>query len=326
MPSFGWTSSSPRAERHGRARSASRTQSGEDLLVGLLGRELAVAIAVEGGVECPDGVDPGRLERPALGRDPQAEKDGPVLRKEDQVPRGIIPARGRRRVLRRLGGQGEDHECQCAHHPRTSLIGLALGSTSRIGRPLSTVFCLVGSIPRPLMTVASRSGTRTGRSLTCSPSAPVSPIDLAATNPSAGQHGRPGVREMVAAGGLVDLRRPAELAHPDDQGAVEQAARTKVGHQGGPTGVEHAAELLDGVEVLRVRVPPQAIRAVDGARASPRRREHHARPAGGPAGNPGRTGSGRRRPARRRAPRPGRTPWRPTTSSSSRPEGRRFGG
>ena len=83
-------------------------------------------------------------------------------------------------------------------------------------------------------------------------------------NPATGEYRRPGVREMVAAGGLVDLRGPAELAHPDDQGAVEQAARTKLGHQGGPTGVEDAAQLLDGVEILRVRVPPQGVRAVDG--------------------------------------------------------------
>ncbi len=125
----------------------------------------------------PDGVDPRRLERPALGRDPQAEKDrvgSPQGRSGGARHHSRSrPAPG---PVRARGGQGEEHECRCADHPRSSLMGLAFGSTSRIGRPLSTVFCLAGSIPRPLMTVASRSGTSTGRSLTCSPSAPVSPI------------------------------------------------------------------------------------------------------------------------------------------------------
>ncbi len=44
---------------------ASRTRAATDLRVGLLGRERAVAVAVEAGVERPDRVDPRRLERPA---------------------------------------------------------------------------------------------------------------------------------------------------------------------------------------------------------------------------------------------------------------------
>ncbi len=105
LPSFGWTSSSPRSGEHGRARRQPH-EGGEDFRVGLLGREGAVAVAVEAGVERPDGVDPRRLERPALGRDPQAEEDRPVLRKEDQVVRGITLGRGRRRFLRRARRPG----------------------------------------------------------------------------------------------------------------------------------------------------------------------------------------------------------------------------
>ena len=44
----------------------------------------------------------------------------------------------------------------------------------------------------------------------------------------------------------------------------EQPARAEVGHQGGPSGVEDAAQPLDCLEVLRVGVPSQAVGAVDG--------------------------------------------------------------
>ena len=39
-------------------------ERGESVRVGLLGRERAVTVAVEAGVEHPDGIDPRRLERP----------------------------------------------------------------------------------------------------------------------------------------------------------------------------------------------------------------------------------------------------------------------
>ena len=114
------------------------------------------------------------------------------------------------------------------------------------------------------MTVASRSGTRTGRSLICSPSAPVSPIvwpprippPASTVDQALGKWSRP-------ADSLIFGVRPNSPIQTIKR-AVEQAARTKVGHQGGPTGVEDTAELLDGVEILRVGVPPQAVRAVDG--------------------------------------------------------------
>ena len=57
----------------------------------------------------------------------------------------------------------------------------------------------------------------------------------------------------------VDLRRAAELAHPDDQRRIEQAAGSQVFHQGGPGRVEDVAQALDGVEVLLVRVPADAV-------------------------------------------------------------------
>ena len=131
----------------------------------------------------------------------------------------------------RVGGRGGREHRLGGRHPSSSLIGLALASTSRIGRPLFSVFCLAGSIPSPLMTVANRSGTRDRTVLDLLAIHTGVADRLAAANPAAGQNGRPGVREMVAAGVLVDLRRPAEFAHPDDERAVEQPARAQIGHQ-----------------------------------------------------------------------------------------------
>src|SRR5262249_2642107 len=119
--------------------------------------------------------DPGCLERTVAGLHPHPHEDRAVLREEDQRARSRFGACLRRWFLRGCSRQGHGKDGRCALHPRSPLIGLALGSTSRMGRPLATVFCLVGSRPRPLMTVARRSGTCTGRSLTSSPSAPVLP-------------------------------------------------------------------------------------------------------------------------------------------------------
>ena len=55
------------SERGKLGRAASPAARGRRRLrVGLLGRECAVAVAVEAGVKRPDRVDPRRLERPAL--------------------------------------------------------------------------------------------------------------------------------------------------------------------------------------------------------------------------------------------------------------------
>ena len=90
--------------------------------------------------------------------------------------------------------------------------------------------------------------------------------DLAALD-AAAQHGQaPGPRVVVAArlgAAGVDVRRAAELAHPDHQRAVEQAAVLQVVDQRGDRRVDLPGERLDAVEVVLVRVPA--------AEASPRR-------------------------------------------------------
>ena len=70
-------------------------------------------------------------------------------------------------------------------------------------------------------------------------------VGLAAGDAAAGEHARPGGGEMIAAGLRVDLRRAAELAHPQDRRAVEQAALVELGHQRGPAGVELGGQPLD---------------------------------------------------------------------------------
>src|SRR5262249_58918255 len=60
-------------------------------------------------------------------------------------------------------------------HDTTSLITLATGSTRRMGRPTLDGFCLRESTPRAWHSVASRSWTLTGRSLTSMPSSEVLP-------------------------------------------------------------------------------------------------------------------------------------------------------
>src|SRR3954469_14060307 len=60
---------------------------------------------------------------------------------------------------------------------------------------------------------------------------------------------------MVAALLRGDLRRAPELAHPDDERVVEQAALLEIGHQRAPGGVEDFAEAAHVLEVLLVCVP-----------------------------------------------------------------------
>src|SRR5262249_40654897 len=57
--------------------------------------------------------------------------------------------------------------------------------------------------------------------------------DLAAGDAAADQHGAPGPGVMVATAAAGDLRAPAELAHPDDQRVLQQAAVAQVLHEGG---------------------------------------------------------------------------------------------
>ena len=66
--------------------------------------------------------------------------------------------------------------------------------------------------------------------------------DLSAAYASTGQARASGAGPVVAAAGAVNLRGPAELAHQDDEGRVEQAAFLEIGKQGG-VGVIEGREL-----------------------------------------------------------------------------------
>ena len=102
-------------------------------------------------------------------------------------------------------------------------------STTLIGRPIGVMISLVGSTLSEWQIEASRSGTVTGWSLTSHAVGVGRADDLAALDAAAGQGDVEDLGEVVAAGVGVDLGRAAELAHPDDQRAVEHAVALQVG-------------------------------------------------------------------------------------------------
>src|SRR5262249_31706671 len=129
-----------------------------------------------------DAVVPQGRQRPAVDRDVQPQQHRLGVREVDDVlvvarGRGLA-ARRRRRVSgaeRAAGGEARDSEEQQPVHDRTSFTGCAVGWPKRIGRPTWDWFGLRMSMPRARPTVASRSGTRTGRSVTSMPLALVLP-------------------------------------------------------------------------------------------------------------------------------------------------------
>ena len=113
----------------------------------------------------------------------------------------------------------------------------------------------MGSIQSPLQTVASKSGTMTGRSLAAMPSAPVLPMTCPPLIPppastvvqAAGKWSRPACALILGV-------RPNSPIHTIKR-RLEQPACAQVVHQRGPGRVEHLAQLFDRLEVLLMRVP-----------------------------------------------------------------------
>src|SRR5262249_18269533 len=137
----------------------------------------------------PHEVVPGRPERLVVNADVQADQHRPGVSQQDEVLRVV---RGPLSVVRRLrvlggarpaGAEGRETEGDEQRragqlqrfHATTSLIGLAVGSVMRTGRPMCEPFGLVMSIPRARPTVARKSWPSTGRSVTSVPSALVLP-------------------------------------------------------------------------------------------------------------------------------------------------------
>src|SRR5262245_8252488 len=80
---------------------------------------------------------------------------------------------------------------------------------------------------------------------------------LSTLDAAARKDGAPGGGEVIAALARIYLRRAAKLAHPDNQGRIEQATLFQVAHQRCPGGVEHAAQGFHLIEVVLVRVPAE---------------------------------------------------------------------
>ena len=81
-------------------------------------------------------------------------------------------------------------------------------------------------------------------------------VDVAGLDSAAGEEERVAEIPVVAAGGGVDLGASAELAHDDDQGAVEHAAGDQVVEQARDGRVELRKEgVFERGEVVAVRIP-----------------------------------------------------------------------
>ena len=102
----------------------------------------------------------------------------------------------------------------------------------RIGRPIGVMFSLRGLMSSAWQKVQNRSATPTGRFVDVVAAVAGGADDLAAADAAAGQGHAERPRIVVAAGVGVDARRAAELAHPDHQRPVEQAAFLQVAAPG----------------------------------------------------------------------------------------------
>src|SRR5579871_5363631 len=81
---------------------------------------------------------------------------------------------------------------------------------------------------------------------------------LTAANAAARQNGAPGARVMVAAWlrpPAVDLGGSAKLAHPNDEGAVQESTALEVVDQGAHCWIHLARQLFDALEVVLMRIP-----------------------------------------------------------------------
>ena len=91
---------------------------------------------------------------------------------------------------------------------------------------------------------------------------------LPAANAASRKHHAVASRPMVAAGVLVDLRRAAEVTHPDDQCAIEEPTFLQVIQQRGVSLLHWRHQcVFEPVEIILVRVPSDARTIVGGHEA-----------------------------------------------------------
>ena len=77
---------------------------------------------------------------------------------------------------------------------------------------------------------------------------------MPAANAAAGHDDRPGPDEVVTARAVIDVRRAAHLAHPDDQRVGEEIALLQILKQARPGGIEHVHVRLVNDEVVGMAV------------------------------------------------------------------------
>ena len=136
------------------------------------------------------------------------------------------------------------------------------------------------SRPSRCRIVAWRSWTCSRSSTACRPSSSVAPMVWPPLHAAAGHPHGEAVGVVVAAVALLAHRRAAELAAPDDQRLVEQAAALQVVQQAGDRLVASRGRARRGSSRCRRGRPTCCRRRGRAARTGRR-----ARPAGGPAGS-----------------------------------------
>ena len=124
--------------------------------LGLVLVESAVVVAVQELEQPAQVIMPAFVERLAVHMEVQPEQDRALLAEVDDIlDAGRRPGLGplRRLVSRKRppnqqpGSKHSPDEGEAAH-ASTSLIGWAVLSAMRMGRPTLELFCLVGSMPR----------------------------------------------------------------------------------------------------------------------------------------------------------------------------------
>src|SRR5262249_24331870 len=124
------------------AQTSGRTTAAEELIhaghaLGFFLRQEAVLVDVEIAEQVVDQVVPPGLDRLAVALHVQAYQHRPRLTEEDELLHVGWTRRFRSR-LRGVGGEGhttQDQREKSRPHASTSRIGLAVGSTMRMGRP-----------------------------------------------------------------------------------------------------------------------------------------------------------------------------------------------
>ena len=261
----------------GRLAKADREQLLPVAALGFLERQNAVAVGVEEVMEPAGEVGPDRAKAVALDADVKPHEQRPRVGEEEDVL-DLVAGRGGEDVIGQLVSRAGDRQAADSRRgPEPSARGRMMrgscqGLHDRPGvgvgdpdRPADVREVLlrrvdpqrhadggdeVGHGDRPLLDRACRRRW-CGRSTW----PPLMPPPASTVVQAAGKWSRPALLLILG----VRPNSPIQTISVESS----RPAAPEVVHQGRPAGVEHAAELLDRLEVLLVRVPAERLVAVD---------------------------------------------------------------